>query len=174
MISSFSCPSERKSRGCSRQRRMTRSKIKKALSRLLFCFCGVYYISLSFFASSGEMAERSKAAVSKTVNGIFPFGGSNPPLSAIFLRFFPSLTMVQWTTPEVKPQLRQCPVFLQFFLFAFFQGVLCPKDAGGVGARVRLRCFRGIRRRYGACMRRSGVSPAAGRTAAGSRRSWRA
>ena len=30
------------------------------------------------------MAERSKAAVSKTVNGFFPFGGSNPPLSAIF------------------------------------------------------------------------------------------
>ena len=28
------------------------------------------------------MAERSKAAVSKTVNGISPFGGSNPPLSA--------------------------------------------------------------------------------------------
>ncbi len=31
------------------------------------------------------MAERSKAAVSKTVNGFFPFGGSNPPLSAIFM-----------------------------------------------------------------------------------------
>ncbi len=33
------------------------------------------------------MAERSKAAVSKTVNGFFPFGGSNPPLSAIFIYF---------------------------------------------------------------------------------------
>ena len=33
------------------------------------------------------MAERSKAAVSKTVNGFFPFGGSNPPLSATFFLF---------------------------------------------------------------------------------------
>ena len=33
------------------------------------------------------MAERSKAAVSKTVNGFFPFGGSNPPLSAMLSAF---------------------------------------------------------------------------------------
>ena len=41
----------------------------------------ILYITL-FLCFSGEMAERSKAAVSKTVNGISPFGGSNPPLSA--------------------------------------------------------------------------------------------
>ena len=41
----------------------------------------ILYITL-FRCFSGEMAERSKAAVSKTVNGISPFGGSNPPLSA--------------------------------------------------------------------------------------------
>src|SRR5690625_3780928 len=31
----------------------------------------------------GEVAERLNAAVSKTVNGLAPFGGSNPSLSAI-------------------------------------------------------------------------------------------
>ena len=49
--------------------------------RLLFRFYGLYYY-LHLLLKSGEMAERSKAAVSKTVNGFFPFGGSNPPLSA--------------------------------------------------------------------------------------------
>ena len=53
------------------------------------CFFAIAgYIILCFFRKVflkfGEMAERSKAAVSKTVNGFFPFGGSNPPLSAIF------------------------------------------------------------------------------------------
>ena len=91
-------------------------------------------------------------------------------LSPPFFFHFPPLV------PERSRALSQWRLhFPRFFLFAlFFRGVLCPKDGGGVGARVRLRCFRGIRRRYGACMRRSGVSPAAGRTAAGSRRSWRA
>ena len=66
-------------------RRRGRSKRPKNRDRVcFFCFCGVYYISSLYFAKTGEMAERSKAAVSKTVNGIFPFGGSNPPLSASF------------------------------------------------------------------------------------------
>ena len=56
---------------------------KKSRLCLLFRVCGLYYL-LPFLLKSGEMAERSKAAVSKTVNGFFPFGGSNPPLSAIF------------------------------------------------------------------------------------------
>ena len=55
--------------------------MKKTPSRLLFPYSQAILFSV-FFEKTGEMAERSKAAVSKTVNGIFPFGGSNPPLSA--------------------------------------------------------------------------------------------
>ena len=55
--------------------------IKNAIRACIFAIA--LYIKFTLFSHfSGEMAERSKAAVSKTVNGISPFGGSNPPLSA--------------------------------------------------------------------------------------------
>ena len=57
---------------------------KNRVFACFFAFAG-YINSYLFFLKTGEMAERSKAAVSKTVNGFFPFGGSNPPLSAIFV-----------------------------------------------------------------------------------------
>ena len=57
---------------------------KNRVPACFFAFAG-YIISYLFLRKTGEMAERSKAAVSKTVNGFFPFGGSNPPLSAIFV-----------------------------------------------------------------------------------------
>ena len=65
------------------------------------------------------MAERSKAAVSKTVNGFFPFGGSNPPLSASFTHplFFLSSSHVQKIIGSDRARaiqalfdtLRECP-----------------------------------------------------------------
>ena len=61
---------------------------QKTPSRLLFPYLRSILLDI-FFLKTGEMAERSKAAVSKTVNGIFPFGGSNPPLSAIFCARIP-------------------------------------------------------------------------------------
>ena len=67
------------------------SKDQKSMIAFDFFVFAGYIISQRFFAKSGEMAERSKAAVSKTVNGIFPFGGSNPPLSAIFTLRWQSL-----------------------------------------------------------------------------------
>ncbi len=54
------------------------------------------------------MAERSKAAVSKTVNGFFPFGGSNPPLSAIFmLGFRVSFSILPHFLPAVSLRTEQ-------------------------------------------------------------------
>ena len=58
------------------------------MSLLAFSHLRAILFPAFFLLKSGEMAERSKAAVSKTVNGFFPFGGSNPPLSAIFMPGF--------------------------------------------------------------------------------------
>ena len=164
---------------------------KKTRSRLLFRFCGIYYISLSFFASSGEMAERSKAAVSKTVNGIFPFGGSNPPLSAIFSLgpadhagkkdTFSSPPLVPERSralPQWNPRLPGCFSFSRHFphFLAFFRSCLQREGLPDhEHTEPEPRPFSLFRRHLSRSrIVRCGVSTAAGRTAAGSRQPWRA
>ena len=124
------------------------------------------------------MAERSKAAVSKTVNGIFPFGGSNPPLSAIFLALF------QRTMPEAKLPLRQCPAEFgqadiaarqhgfrfpfRFSLSPFFSGAFCVRKTPAKSEPARPSSLfprhpSSLRAVYAAVRRQPGCRPDGGR-----------